>query len=95
MADALALIPGAGQRCEVTLGIALSAVRFWEGVFEQAAGDLAIAATTPDRTEARRRFDIANLRLEAALNRRDRLACETQGRRWLWLAGPADEVSFG
>lgn len=82
---ALALIAGAAEAVEVTLGMAWSAVRFWEGVFEKAAGELAIASTTPGRSEARRRFDAANARLEQALNRRDRLYYETQGLRWLEL----------
>lgn len=88
---AFALVSGAAAPSTVTLGMALAAVRFWEGVFDKAAGDLAIAADTPERIEARRRFDAANARLEQALNRRDRLICESEGIRWLWVAGEGGE----
>jgi len=84
---ALACVRGDAVSSTVTLGMAINAVRFWEGVFDKAAGDLAIASSTPERVEARRRFDAANARLEQVLNRRDRLVCEAQGLRWLWPAG--------
>jgi hypothetical protein len=87
VASPLRAIRGSAESSTVTLGMALSALRFWEGVFEKAAGDLAVASDTPERIEARRRFDAANVRLEQVLNRRDRLVCETQGLRWLWVAG--------
>lgn len=84
---ALQLVRGDGYRSELTLGVAVTSVRYWQRAHERAAGDLAIAADTPDRDEARRRFDLADLQLEAALNRRDRLIAEMGGERWLRVAG--------
>lgn len=83
----LALVRGDGYRSELTLGVAVTSVRYWQRAHERAAGDLAIAADTPGRDEARRRFDLADVQLEAALNRRDRLIAEMGAERWLWLAG--------
>jgi hypothetical protein len=83
----LALVRGDGYRSEVTLGMAVCSVRYWERTFERAASDLAIAADGPDRDDARRRFDLADVQLEAALNRRDRVIAELGGDRWLWVAG--------
>lgn len=84
---ALQLVRGDGYRSEITLSMAVTSVRYWERAYMRASGDLAILADTPDRDEARRRFDVADVQLEAALNRRDRLIAEIGGERWLWVAG--------
>lgn len=92
---ALALLRGDGDAYPVTLGQARTAIDFWERAWIEAAGDLGVATTDPEREEARRRTDVASYRLDRALDRRDRLVAELQGLRWLWVAGAAGEVTFG
>lgn len=92
---ALKLVRGDGVPDTVTLGLALSAVRYWERALETAAGELVSLAGTPASDEARVRFDGVSARLDAALNRRDRLIAEMGGERWLWVATAADEVRIG
>jgi len=84
---ALQLLTGAGYRSELTLGMTVASVRYWERAIERAASDIAVAADGPDRDEARRRFDMADVQLEAALNRRDRVIAQMGGQPWLWVAG--------
>jgi hypothetical protein len=84
---ALALLRGDADRSEVTLGQAHTAIDYWERTWIDAAGDLGVATTDAEIQAARRRADVASYRLDRALDRRDRLVCELQGLRWLWLAG--------
>lgn len=93
----LALIVGCGYSSEVTLGMVVAAARCAERRLDNANAELvACADDGPERDDARLRFDAACDRLDAALNRRDRLIAEMGGEPWLWLvAGPAEGVRRG
>ena len=86
----LVLQQGDADQKPVTLGQAHTAIDFWERTWVDAAGDLGVATTDAEITEARRKVDVASYRLDRALDRRDRLICELQNVRWLWVAGEGD-----
>jgi hypothetical protein len=89
-------VRGDADPSTVTLGMVVAIVRAAERHFDDAAAKLAVAPIAgPDRQAAQEGFDAAAERLDAALNRRDRFISELGKERWLWVAGPADEVSFG
>jgi hypothetical protein len=92
---ALALFVGAAEPSTVTLGMAVAIVRAAERHCDNAAAELVLLADDgPERDEARLRFDAACDRLDAALNRRDRVISELGAEPWLWAVPPL-EVARG
>ena len=85
---AFQIVQGGGYRSEVTLGMVVAVVRAAERHFDRASVELVLAPEEgPEREAAQLGFDAAADRLDAALNRRDRLIAELGGERWLWVAG--------
>lgn len=90
---ALTLVVGAAERSTVTLGMTVAIVRAAERHFDDAGAKLVLAPEDgPERAAAQEHFDAAADRLDAALNRRDRLISELGGERWLWLASEGTDV---
>lgn len=88
---ALSLVQGSADPSAVTLGMVVAIVRAAERHFDDAAGRLVLAATDgPEREAAQQVFDAAAVRLDAALNRRDRFIAELGGEAWLALVRPGD-----
>lgn len=92
-ANPLRAIRGAAESSTVTLGMVVAAVRRAQRRLDDANTELVkFADDGPERDEARLRFDAAADRLDAMLNRRDRLIAEMGGEPWLWSVPPVLEA---